>query len=124
MNRHFLVVLVGSGCTTLGPMPATTGVAAIPAGRPGVEAQVGIVPSYHLSSSAHTGGGSAVLGAGLMIEPDRWVRAPGLVLGARLFGEEQDTALEPMIGYRRALDEEFAVAVIGYGASMRAEDRG
>ena len=49
MRHLLLIVVVVSGCTTLGPMPATTGVAAIPSGRPGVEAQIGVVPSYHLS---------------------------------------------------------------------------
>lgn len=105
-------------------MPATTGVAALPSGRPGVEAQVGFVPSYHLSSSASKPRGSAVGQAGLLVEPDRWLGVPGLVVGARLFGDGEDTPLEPLVGYRRAMDEQFAVAVIGYATSKRAASRG
>lgn len=120
----FLTVLIGSGCTTLGPMPATTGVAAIPSGRPGIEAQVGSVPSYHLSSSVSRARGSVVGQAALLVEPDRWIGVPGLLVGGRLFGKGEDTPVEPLIGYRRMLDEQFAVAVIGYATSKRASARG
>src|ERR1041385_8290449 len=41
--RALVVLVLGSGllcaCTTLGPNPATTGVSAIPAGRPSIDAQ-------------------------------------------------------------------------------------
>jgi hypothetical protein len=119
-----LAVLIGSGCTTLGPMPATTGVAAIPAGRPGVEAQAGIVPSYHLSSSVSQAHGSTTGQAAFLVEPDRWVSAPGLLVGGRLFGQGKDTPVEPLIGYRRLLDEQFAVGVVGYATSKRASAQG
>jgi len=124
MRIIFPAVLIASGCTTLGPMPATTGVAAIPSGRPGMEAQVGGVPSYHLSSSASRARGSVVGQAAVLVEPDRWIGVPGLLLGGRLFGKGEDTPVEPLIGYRRALDEQFAVAVVGYGTSKRASSRG
>src|SRR5262245_14405612 len=94
-----LVAVVGA-CTTLGPMPATTGVSAIPSGRPGSEAQFGIMPAYHLSSSVSKARGSAVPQVGLLIEPDRWVGFPGLVIGGRVFGDGPDSPAEPMIGYR------------------------
>jgi len=37
-----VTALLVSACTTLGPMPATTGIAAVPAGRPSVELQGGL----------------------------------------------------------------------------------
>jgi hypothetical protein len=121
----FLAVLIGSGCTTLGPMPATTGIAAIPSGRPGIEAQLGVVPSYHLSGSVSGKPRGSATGQGaLLIEPDRWAGVPGLVAGARLFGKGEDTLIEPLIGYRHALDDQFAVAVFGYATSKRASSRG
>jgi hypothetical protein len=105
-------------------MPATTGVAALPNGRPGVEGQLGVIPGYYLSSSVSKAQGSAIRQMSLLVEPDRWIRAPGLVVGGRLFGAGEDTPVELLVGYRRALDEQFAVAVIGYGASKRAASQG
>jgi len=125
MRGFFLAVLIGSGCTTLGPMPATTGVASIPAGRPGIEAQLGGVPAYHLSSSVSSNAHGSITGqAALLIEPDRWIGVPGLIVGGRLFGKDEDTPLEPLLGYRRKLDEQFAVAVVGYATSKRASSSG
>src|SRR5437764_1223797 len=37
-------MLAATGCTALGPMPATTAVAPLPAGRPSFEVQVGALP--------------------------------------------------------------------------------
>lgn len=118
-----VALLAVAGCTTLGPMPSTTAVSAIPAGRPGAEAQLGIAPGFHLSSSAAKPRGSVMGQAAVLVEPDRWVKVPGLIVGARVFGKGEDTPLEPMIGYRRALTKDFAAAVIGYGTSKRAKDR-
>src|SRR5262245_56063744 len=46
-----MVTIALTGCTALGPMPATTAVAPLPAGRPSFEVQVGALPGYYLSSS-------------------------------------------------------------------------
>lgn len=124
MRLLLLAVLIGSGCTTLGPMPATTGVAAIPAGRPGIEAQIGSMPGYHLSSSVSDPRGSTMGQASFLVEPNRWLRAPGLIVGGRLFGKGEDTPVEPLLGYRLAMDDGFAVAVIGYATSKRAASSG
>ena len=121
--RIIVALLAVAGCTTLGPMPSTTAVSAIPAGKPGAEAQLGFAPGFHLSSAAAKPRGSVMGQAGVLVEPDRWVKLPGLVVGARVFGKGEDTPLEPMIGYRRALTKDFAAAVVGYGTSKRAEDR-
>jgi hypothetical protein len=114
-----------AGCTTLGPMPATTGIAAVPAGRPGVELQAGVVPGYVLSSATqdeHEGGPSEQLLA--LVEPDRWLGTRGLIVGAREVGREGDFTFEPFVGYRHRVDERVALAVIGHAASMGSEARG
>jgi hypothetical protein len=91
-------------------MPATTGVSAVPIGRPGGELQVGPVPGFYLSSSAHAKAqGTGIMQASAMIEPDRCLRVPGLVLGARLYGQEGDTPGEPYVGYRRELQRGLAI---------------
>jgi hypothetical protein len=125
----WLVVAAGiwaTGCTTLGPMPTTTGIAAVPTGRPGVEAQAGVVPGYFVSSAtqepAHKDDPiGQVLG---LVEPGQWLGTRGLVAGARHWGEHGDGAFEPFLGYRHRLDDSFAVAVFGYGTKMQAADRG
>jgi len=117
--RPIAFVLI-SACTTLGPMPTTTAVSAIPAGRPGGEAQLGIVPAYFLSSSVQKPHGAGTTQLAVVIEPDRWIDAPGLLLGARLFGQADDTPGEPLLGYRKKLGDDLAVAGIVYGTSKRS----
>jgi hypothetical protein len=127
----WLVVMAGAGagaagCTTLGPMPTTTGIAAVPNGRPGIEAQVGLVPGYFLSEATqapthHTDPIGQVLG---LVEPDRWLGTRGLVLGARRWGPGGDHGVEPVVGYRHPLDDSFALAVFGYGTRMSAANEG
>lgn len=119
-------VLAGmlAGCTTLGPMPTTTGMSAVPAGRPAIEGQLGGVPAFHLSSSVAEPSGSSVGQAAVLFEPDRYLKVPGLVVGGRTFGTGNDTLIEPLIGYRRALDPDFAFALAAFGTSKRASDRG
>ena len=48
MDMRWLIAagIFSTACTTLGPMPATTGVAAVPSGRPGFELQGGFAPGY------------------------------------------------------------------------------
>jgi len=120
---RIVALLAVAGCTTLGPVPSTTGVSAIPAGKPGAEVQLGAVPSFYLSSSASTPHGAGTGQAAVLLEPDRFVKVPGLVVGGRLFGSGPDTPVEPVIGYRRALGEDFAWAVVGFGTSKRAKQK-
>ena len=121
--RRMVALLLATGCTTLGPMPSTTGVSAIPAGRPAGEVQLGGVPAFHLSSAASTPRGGATGQAAVLVEPDRWIKAPGLVVGGRLFGKGEDTPVEPLIGYRKALGQDFAWAIVGYGTSKHASQK-
>jgi hypothetical protein len=123
VRMRIVALLALAGCTTLGPMPSTTAVSAIPAGKPGAEAQLGIAPGFHLSSSVAKPRGSAMGQAAVLVEPDHWVKIPGLIVGGRVFGKGEDTPVEPMIGYRHAFTKDFASAIVGYGTSKRAKDR-
>jgi hypothetical protein len=119
-----LVAIALSACTTLGPMPATTGISAVPTGRPGMEAQGGIVPAFFLSKAVQDKAGGAVTSQlSALVEPDRLLGIPGLVLGARVFGQSGDTPGEPYIGYRRQVDEDIAVAGIVYGTSKQSASK-
>ncbi|HET7499538.1 MAG TPA: hypothetical protein VFK02_00990 [Kofleriaceae bacterium] len=107
-------------------MPSTTGISAVPSGRPGVEAQAGFVPGYFLSSATyddrHRGD---VIGQLVgLIEPDRWIGAHGLIAGARSWGQYGDHAFEPFLGLRHRIDDDLALAVIGHGTVMRGAERG
>lgn len=112
-----VTLLSATACTTLGPTPSTTGVSAVPVGRPGVEVQAGIMPAFFLSDAANDGQGdhAATGQVHAILEPDRWLGTKGLILGARKWGEDGDSPFEPIIGYRRRLDSAFSVAAIGYG---------
>jgi hypothetical protein len=115
------------GCTTLGPMPAMTGIPAPPLERPGVELQVGLVPGYYLSTTVTEEPKSAVLPqvAGVF-EPDELISVPGLLIGARYAGDSSSGgALEPLVGYRTYLDDEkrFSLASLGFLAYASAGDK-
>src|SRR4029079_4754023 len=73
-GMRIVALLAGGRVTTLGPVPSTTGVSAIPAGKPGAEAQLGAVPSFYLSSSASTPHGAGTGQAAVLLEPDRFVK--------------------------------------------------
>lgn len=125
----WLVVTAGiwaTGCTTLGPMPTTTGIAAVPSGRTGVEAQAGVVPGFFLSSAAQepTHKGDPIGQVVGLVEPAQWLGTRGLVLGARRWGDHGDGAVEPFLGYRHRLDDNFAIAVFGYGTQMHGTQTG
>lgn len=123
----WLVAISGlwAGCTTLGPMPTTTGLAAVPSARPGFEVQGGIVPGYLLSEATQkpTHKGNPTPQALVVAEPGEWLGLGGLVVGARTWGQEGDVAIEPVIGYRHQLDDHFAIALVGYGGKMTGAER-
>lgn len=118
------LTLLATACTTLGPMPTTTGVSAIPNGRPGVEIQAGAMPSTYLSDSASesTTNGEPTSQLSAVLEPARWLGVKGLILGVRSWGDDGDSPVEPMIGLRRRIDETFAVAGLVYGTRARGEE--
>src|SRR6185295_11693824 len=88
--------------------------------------QVGVMPAFFLSDAAQeTPKGNVTPQLAGLVEPDRLLGTTGLVLGARSWGKDQDTALEPMIGYRRRLDDGGgSVAVIGYATHLAGTDHG
>ena len=129
MQQHRLHVLgfvLLSACTTLGPMPATTGISALPADRPSGEVQAAVMPVFFLSDTtrAEDPGPQASLQLSALFEPDHLLGTKGLILGARAWGEGGDSPVEPMIGIRRKLDERFAIAGIGYGTMVRGSSNG
>jgi len=122
-----VTALLLPACTTLGPMPATTGIAAVPAGRPSVELQGGLAPGYFLSAATqeptHRGSVSRQLSA--LIEPDRWLGTRGLIAGVRgAISDGDDRTAEPFLGFRRRLSDDFAIAAIGHGTVIRGSHRG
>lgn len=119
-----LVCLVFTACTTLGSMPTTTGISAVPHGRPGGEAQLAVVPVFRLSNAAsgQDRNGQSTPQLSALIDPDRW-GIPGVILGMRLFGESGDAGLEPYVGYRRTFGE-VSFAAVAYGTKMGATEKG
>jgi hypothetical protein len=121
-----LPLLAASACTTLGPMPVHTGVSPVPADRTEVEAQAAIVPGYFLSSSTSDDPDSTPLRQGsLVFQPGSLLGVRGLFVGARIIDPGDDTQGEPMLGYRRAVDADRAISVVGvvFGTRARGEDR-
>lgn len=114
-------VVLASGCTVLGPMPATSGLNPVPNPRPGIEIGVAAVPGYYLSDTVqepdetYAGPGAQVTG---MIEPGELIDLPGLSIGARWVGGGDGAGYaEPMLRYRRYLDaqQRFALAGVAFG---------
>lgn len=113
-----LAVAALSGCTALGPMAATTGIAPVPVGRPGIEGTVGIVPGHYLSAGVQAEPKGASIGqAALLVEPDSILHVPGLVVGGRYVGSPESGGYpEPMAGYRTYLgdDHRLALSAVGF----------
>jgi hypothetical protein len=112
-----------SGCATLGPVPATTGLPAVPEERLDATVQVGVVPGFYLSqSTTEDPKGAAIGAASIAIEPGRVV--PGLVAGVRIFGPNEDTVGEPMLGYRHTLKGgALSLAGFAFATQSRAEQQ-
>lgn len=131
MDRRLSVSLLvaaaaAAGCTTLGPMPATTGFSAVPVGRPSVEVQAGAIPAVFLSDAARDNDGATMATQQIsgLLEPDRLLGTKGVVVGARSWGESGDSPFEPMIGLRRRLDDRFALGGFAYGTRAVGASRG
>jgi hypothetical protein len=123
-TRFTLAPVLLAGCTTLGPMAATTGVAPAPIGRPSVEVAVGVAPGYYVSSGVtEDPQGAPIPQLAALVEPDRWIGVPGLVAGARLVGtEDAGTFLEPLAGYRTGFGR-VSLGLVGYATRAGADDR-
>jgi hypothetical protein len=119
------MIACASACTTLGPMPATTGISAVPSDRPGLEVQAAIVPAFYLSDAAQSSNAGQATGQlSLLLEPDRLLGIPGLIVGLRQFGGGDDTLVEPYVGIRRRVTDDLSLAAIGYGTATSAANSG
>lgn len=117
--------LLAAACTSLGPMPATTGVAPLPAGRTAVELQIGVAPGHYLSSGVtRDPRGTGIPQLAALFEPDRLLGVPGLFVAGRIAGtDDAGVIAEPMIGYRRAFGDRLAAAAMLYGTHASHEHR-
>lgn len=124
----FYATLALTGCTALGPMPATTAVAPAPIERPGLELQVGALPGYYLSSGVQANPkGASIAQAAVLVEPDKILHVPGLVVGGRYVGDSKNGGYpEPMAGYRTFLDpsKRFGMSAIGYATRGIGSSKG
>ncbi|HEY4060081.1 MAG TPA: hypothetical protein VGM39_25880 [Kofleriaceae bacterium] len=125
LNFLMLLAVVATGCTTMGPMPMSTGVSAVPVGRPGVEVSAGVVPGFFLSDAAQEHLDQPTTGTmsgekSIILEPDRLIGTKGLIVGARTL---DDGISEPMVGYRRRLDPNFSIGAIGFAGRSHAGDK-
>ena len=124
LPRMLLLLAVATGCTTLGPMASTTGVAMAPTGRPDLGLQAGFVPGYYLSSAvSKDASGTPLTQVGATVEPDRLIGVPGLFVGARYAGDHSTGAsVEPVLGYRAALgaDRGLGLGVVAFGTHASA----
>ena len=122
--KHIAILFALCSCTSLGPMPATTGISAVPVGQPGIEAQAGSVPSFYLSQSARDDAKGASIGQlSAVLELDRFIRLPGLIFGGRVFGPAGDTLAEPYLGYRAKVGDTFALGGGVFGTAKGSQMR-
>lgn len=106
-----------AGCTALGPMAATTGIAPVPAGRPSFEGSVGAMPGHYLSAGVQADPKGAAIGqAAILVEPDSIIHVPGLVVGGRYVGSATSGGYpQPILGYRTYVGSDHMVAVSALG---------
>ncbi len=116
------LLIVATGCTTLGPMPAMTGSTGAAEPRPGIEVQGAAVPGFFLSSATSedpAGGPSGQ--AAVWLDGGQLVGAPGLAVGGRLItGGDEAPYPEPMVRYRAGLDDDnrLALTAAAFGTSV------
>lgn len=111
---------LAAACTSLGPTPATTGLSARPMPRSGAEVQAGILPGHYLSAAVVESPDSAgIPQLSAVVQADD-LGLPGLVAGARVFGEGGDSPIEPVLGYRGTLGADHAIALAGHVYGTRA----
>jgi hypothetical protein len=116
-------LIASTACTTLGPMPATTGVSAVPMGRLGFEVQAAAIPSFDLSQSTQNKpAGDATRQISLTVEPGKLLGINGLIAGLRVWGQQGDEPAEPYVGIRSDVGNGISLAGIAYGTVASARD--
>jgi hypothetical protein len=116
-----------SACTTLGPVPGTTAIAPVEAGRTTVEVSAGGVPGFYLSATTEAElEGAPIRQLSAVVEPAGALGIPGLILGARAVGLNHDIQPEPMIGYRRSFgtDRNLSALAVVHGTHASGDDNG
>ncbi len=115
-------LLAATGCISLGPMPASTGVSVMPANRTHAEISAATIPASRLSSAATDDdrNGYAVPQLAALFDPDKLLPVRGLFVSVRGFGDD-DTGVEPIIGYRRRSGS-VAYMLAAYGTKMGYDD--
>lgn len=123
--RGVLLIMLLAGCTQLGAMPTTTGIAAVPAGRAGGEVQIGLMPIHRLSTAAkgEERNGDSIAHLSALFDPDALLGVPGLFVAARAWGKDGDTTVEPMLGYRHSTGA-LSIAGVGYGTKASGASNG
>ena len=125
MRRAAILLAAATGCTQLGPMPATTGISATPIGRTSLQGQVGVVPGFYASQSAQNEPkGEPIRVGSLLFEPGKLLHVRGLLVGGRIIGHDNDTPIEPFVGYRHQLSEHVALGGVAFGTAKRTEQNG
>lgn len=114
------LIALGSGCTTLGPTPGMTMANMVPQDRMGGEVQVGMAPGFHLSHAVEQDNdwGTVLPQVGGFFDPgDTLGPAKGLGIGMRWVGGSEGQLFEPMLRYRRFVDdsEVLSLGVVAYG---------
>jgi hypothetical protein len=123
--RGVLLIMISAGCTQLGAMPTTTGIAAVPAGRPGGEVQIGLMPIHRLSTATRgeERNGDSISHISALFDPDALLGVPGLFVAGRAWGKDGDTSVEPMLGYRHSMGA-LSIAGVGYGTKASGSSNG
>lgn len=123
-----VALAVLASCTTLGPVPTSTGVSPLPQQRPGVDVQAAVVPGFHLSTTTIKDDdkqGSGFPQAAAVFEPDRLLGVPGVIVGGRAIFNNPNQ-VEPFVGWRGYVDgaRRYALAAVAYGTRSRGSERG
>lgn len=122
-----VLALALAACTTLGPVPGTTAISPVEAGRTTVEVSAGGVPGFNLSATTREElEGAPIRQLSAVIEPAAALGIPGLILGARAVGPNHDVQPEPMIGYRRSFgdDRNLSALAVVHGTHASGDDDG
>lgn len=121
LTRAAIAVVLG-GCTSLGPVPATTGLSPVPAPRAGGEVQLGAMPGFYTSQAVTEDPVGASFGQlSVAFDPATLLGVPGFVVAMRLVGPEEDTQLEPVVGYRRLFGAGQGLALGAFAFGTRSE---
>jgi hypothetical protein len=109
-------------------MPGVTGLSPVSNGRTGIEAQAGYIPGFYLSDAVQKDpNGDIMVQFSGMFDPGDWLPIKGLSVGARyVTGGDSSSIIEPMLRYRRYLDDNkrIAMQITGFGTTAEGRAEG